>query len=166
MTPIRNQPHEAALPATVRDAAPRSRATDDETAARDQSEATDEEIAALARQLGDVIDRSSPEDRAVLGEFARDAVFEETEEAINRDDRADRPRKPLGPFAAAALLGVVGAFFLIAFPPAGVVLLLMALVTVVWGVAQQAIGSRRAPEAVAEPRDEEPAGARPDDGDR
>jgi hypothetical protein len=129
-------------------------------------ETSDAQVVAIAQQLAEVIDRSTLEDRAALGEFARDLIVEETEDAIRRADQAEEPscrRKPLGAFAAALLLLPIGGFFLVAFPPVGIMLLLIGVVTVVWGIVQQVIARLQSP---AERVEEAGDGERPPEPDR
>jgi hypothetical protein len=129
-------------------AAPRRRENEpfEDTPAQPHPPAGDADVQQLAERIGEVVDSAPESEREALSEYAVELLREEAGRVRQEEiARSAGPRAaPLGVFGIVALLVLGGGILLFVLPPAGVVLLLLALPVAGLGVMQTLLRRSRA----------------------
>ncbi len=95
----------------------------------------DARVESLTRQIADVVNSASPEQRQDLREYALGLLRDETEVVEPMPTATGEPRtSATNPLGIALLLGVVALPLTLLFAPVGLTLLAVATVMGVWGV--------------------------------
>ena len=103
---------------------------------KEDTQAVEEQLERLTQEASQLINTANKEEREALREYAISLLQGETETSqMNRIVSGDATRKvPFNPLALVFPLGLAGGILFFLFPAMGIVLLLAAAMTVLWGI--------------------------------